>query len=106
MTFWVMRLYDDNICRRLSVSECGYEPHDDKYDLGFKDYDTAVNFAATMTQDTGQLYAVVEVKDMFCGTKDDGKVGEILRTHETPAGPEISVGTTTRIERGDNNDQT
>lgn len=111
MTYWVMRLYDDNICRRLSMTDEGYAPEDENFDTGFNDYDTAVNFAATVTQDNGQLYAVVEIKDMFCGSKSkDGKVDEILRTHETPGGPEISVGTTARIEtavgaaiRGDNN---
>jgi hypothetical protein len=102
MTYWVLRLHDDDICRRQTVSECGYEPDDDKYDSGFDDYDTAISFAATLTQDTGGIYAVVEVRDMFCPVKD-GDATDIFRTHETIDGPEISIGTT---DRGDNNVQT
>lgn len=100
MTYWVMKLYDDNIAKRLSLSECGFEPDDDRFDTGFPDYDTAANFAASMASYDGGQYAVVKVADFFTqvpSLKNPGDTNaidkwDVFRIQQTDDGPVETIG--------------
>jgi hypothetical protein len=76
-----MKLYDNEMAERMSISENGYMADNENEDTGFSNYDEAVNFAATMTAEKGGAYAVVEIKDMFCQTPSDEK---LCRDYATP----------------------
>lgn len=71
MMYWVMKLYENEMAERMSMTENGFLPEKENEDTGFTDYNDAVDFAATLTAEKGGGYAVLEVKDMFCQTPDD-----------------------------------